>query len=283
MHKKTIYILITGLLLSIAFNIYQHIEYKNLVKNVEFLKREIDTFSARNEMLINAISRALSEEDALIEYQGDATYSIMPDSLLQKMLLLHQNIRKNSDSILVMNEMFRRFRNMIGTAEKMQSQTQLSVEELREKYLLQSAELELVKKELDLTKRQANQLMNRVVEINLNLKENLQLRYIGEVENKRPEGLGVGFYSTGGYYIGQWKEGMRHGLGEYVWKNGDRYKGEFVNDKRHGEGEYIYSNGYRYRGGWRDDLRDGYGELLDDENKIVAKGIWKNDKLTKKQ
>ncbi|MFN4299146.1 MAG: hypothetical protein ACK4EX_05350 [Thermaurantimonas sp.] len=246
------------------------------------MKREIDTFSIRNEMLINAIKRALSEEDALFDYQGDSAYSIMPDLLLQKMRQLHQNIRKNSDSILVMNEMFRRFRNSIGIAEKMQNQAQLSVEELKEKYLFQNAEIELLKKELELTKRQADQLMNRVVEINLNLKDNIQLRYIGEVENKRPEGLGVGFYSTGGYFIGYWKEGIRHGRGEYVWKNGDRYIGEFLNDKRHGEGEYIYSNGYRYKGGWRDDLREGYGELLDDENKIVAKGIWKSDKLIKK-
>ncbi|GCD78247.1 hypothetical protein JCM31826_17290 [Thermaurantimonas aggregans] len=283
MNKRTAYLLVTLFVVSLSFNVYQYIEYENISRNVEFLKREIDIFSHRNEILINTISKALTEEDALFDFQEDSLHSIMPDSLLQKMRILHQNIRKNSDSILVMNEMFRRFRSIIGAAEKMQNQTQLSVKELREKYLLQSAELELLKKELELSKRQANQLLNRVAEITLNLKDNIQLRYIGEVDARRPDGLGVGFYSTGGYYIGQWKDGVRHGLGEYVWKNGDRYKGEFVNDKRQGYGEYIYSNGYRYRGGWRDDLRDGYGELFNDENKRVAKGIWKNDKLTEKQ
>lgn len=283
MKKNATYILSALLFISVFFNLYQHRQYDLMTDNLQLLKNEIDTFSFKNELLINTISRLLTEENELLDLTDDGLQHIMPDTVLQKMRSLHQSIRKSSDSILRMNELFRRFKNMLGAAESKQNQFKLNADEMREKLMLQSAELELMKTELDLYKKQINQLNQKTAEIHITLENGIKLRYIGETENKRPEGLGVGFYNSGGYYIGMWKDGKRHGSGEYHWKNGDKYIGEYVNDKRNGHGEYVYSNGYKYKGNWRDDLREGYGELIDDEGKVLVKGIWKNDKLTKKQ
>lgn len=50
------------------------------------------------------------------------------------------------------------------------------------------------------------------------------IHYLGEVENGKANGGGIGIWKTGGIYKGDWKENKRHGEGEYEWADGHRYK-----------------------------------------------------------
>jgi hypothetical protein len=110
----------------------------------------------------------------------------------------------------------------------------------------------------------------------------MYVNYVGQLKNGAAEGNGVGIYASGSVYRGQWKNGLRHGEGIFEWADGEKYEGEYVEDARQGYGTYYWSNGLRYEGQWINDKREGTGTLYDKNNKIVAEGAWKNDKVVKK-
>lgn len=282
--KKAIFIvLLVMLIFSLLFNLYQHREYHKLTQNIQILNYELETYSKKNERLIAAISELILEEDEITNLTLEGNENLLLDSLLIKIRLINKSIQNKSDSLLVMNEIFRRIKKINPLQDQTLRQALANAEDLREILTFKNVEIDLLRSEIEQLRRKVQQVDHKSKEVVITLPDNIKLRYIGEIENNKPEGLGVGFYSTGGYYIGQWKDGQRHGQGEYFWSNGDRYKGEYVQDQRHGEGIYFYNNGYRYRGSWRNDLREGYGELLDDEDRILAKGNWKNNKLENKK
>ena len=55
-------------------------------------------------------------------------------------------------------------------------------------------------------------------------------KYIGEIKNGKPNGIGV-LSSTFGKYYGELKNGMKHGQGTYTYKSGRKRVGEFRKGK----------------------------------------------------
>ena len=55
-------------------------------------------------------------------------------------------------------------------------------------------------------------------------------KYIGEIKNGKPNGIGV-LSSTFGKYSGELKNGMQHGQGTYTYKSGRKKVGEFRKSK----------------------------------------------------
>lgn len=111
---------------------------------------------------------------------------------------------------------------------------------------------------------------------------NQKVHYLGEVENGKANGGGVGIWSTGSIYKGEWKDNRRHGKGTIESQNGERYEGNWVNGKRQGEGAYYWPSGEKYEGEWKDNKRHGQGTLYDRDNNVQYKGLWKNDKPASK-
>lgn len=105
------------------------------------------------------------------------------------------------------------------------------------------------------------------------------IKYFGEVANGRANGEGIGIHSTGSIYDGEWRNNQKHGKGTYKWIEGEVYEGEFKNDKISGTGTYYWVNGDKYVGEWDNNQRNGEGTLYNKDNKIVFKGIWKNDEF----
>ena len=106
-----------------------------------------------------------------------------------------------------------------------------------------------------------------------------KMHYVGQVKNHRAHGFGVAILNTGSRYEGEWKNNQRHGEGSFYWPDGEYYVGNYVNDKRNGAGTYYWPNGEKYTGHWKDDKRSGEGIFYGKNGKIVANGIWKDDKL----
>ena len=110
-------------------------------------------------------------------------------------------------------------------------------------------------------------------------KKNNQMHYVGQVKNKKANGIGIALLDTGSRYEGEWKDNERHGQGTFYWADGERYEGSYSNDKRSGLGTYYWPNGEKYVGQWAEDKRNGAGTFYGSDGEVVTKGIWKNDKL----
>ncbi|MEO0901040.1 MAG: hypothetical protein AAFY00_03120 [Bacteroidota bacterium] len=105
------------------------------------------------------------------------------------------------------------------------------------------------------------------------------VHYVGEVKNKKANGMGVALLSTGSRYEGQWKDNQRHGEGTFYWPDGQSYEGTYINDKRDGQGTYFWPNGEKFVGQWKGDERFGEGIFYGKKGDIVASGIWEDDEL----
>ena len=129
-------------------------------------------------------------------------------------------------------------------------------------------------------------------------------QYKGDVENGKPNGLGVIINTNKGKYVGEWKDGKkqgqgtftygkgkwegekyegefkdgyRHGQGTYTWSDGDKYVGEFKDDKPNGQGTYTWSDGRKYEGEFEDGIKHGQGTYtLPNGSKFV--GQWRENK-----
>ncbi|WP_422858733.1 MORN repeat-containing protein [Flagellimonas sp. S174] len=105
------------------------------------------------------------------------------------------------------------------------------------------------------------------------------VHYVGDVKDKKANGMGVALLSTGSRYEGQWKNNQRHGEGTFYWPDGQSYEGTYINDKRDGQGTYYWPNGEKYVGHWKADERFGEGVFYGKKGDIVASGIWEDDEL----
>ncbi len=106
-----------------------------------------------------------------------------------------------------------------------------------------------------------------------------QMHYVGQVKDKKANGHGLALLDTGSRYEGEWKDNQRHGKGTFYWPDGEYYVGNYINDKRHGQGTYYWPNGEKYTGAWKADQRSGEGVFYGKDGKIMANGIWQEDKL----
>ena len=106
-----------------------------------------------------------------------------------------------------------------------------------------------------------------------------QMHYVGQVRNHKANGHGIALLSTGSRYEGEWKDNMRHGEGTFFWADGQYYIGSYVKDKREGSGTYYWPNGEKYVGQWKNDQRYGEGVFFGKDGKVIADGVWEEDKL----
>ncbi len=134
----------------------------------------------------------------------------------------------------------------------------------------------LAKKEKELQK------VSKIQVITFNSQRGHKIHYLGEVENGKANGGGVGIWTTGSIYRGNWKNNLRHGEGTFEWVDGEKYVGNYVNGVREGQGTYYWPNGDRYEGEWKNDRRNGFGILYDMDSAVRYKGQWKDDKPTDK-
>jgi len=101
--------------------------------------------------------------------------------------------------------------------------------------------------------------------------EGMESKYVGDIENREPNGQGT-FTSPDGYkYVGEWKDEKRTGQGTFTWSDGEKYEGEFKDGKRTGHGIFTWSGGDKYVGEWKDGKKHGQGTLFfDDGSKAVG-------------
>ena len=69
--------------------------------------------------------------------------------------------------------------------------------------------------------------------------EDKEGKYVGEIENGKPNGQGTFTFPDGEYYVGSWKDGKKHGQGIYNYINGTKKVGEW---KENGEWNVIFYN-----------------------------------------
>jgi len=110
-------------------------------------------------------------------------------------------------------------------------------------------------------------------------KKGNRLHYVGQVKNGRAHGTGIAILDSGSRYEGEWEDNSRSGEGNFYWADGEHYEGSYKNDVRHGLGTYYWPNKEKYVGQWKNDKRNGKGTFYGSDGKVVAKGIWKEDKL----
>ena len=96
-------------------------------------------------------------------------------------------------------------------------------------------------------------------------------QYKGDVENRKPNGLGIMTFPDGRKYVGEWKNGKKNGHGTFTFPSGYKYVGEYKvgkmwNVKKYNkDGKYVgeYKNGEVWNG------------IVYDKNGNI-KGTWVN-------
>ena len=78
-------------------------------------------------------------------------------------------------------------------------------------------------------------------------------KYIGEIENGKPNGTGSITFPDGRKHVGEFKDGLRHGEGILTSPNGSKYEGEWKDDKKNGHGTVTLPHGQKYEGELKDD------------------------------
>ena len=81
-------------------------------------------------------------------------------------------------------------------------------------------------------------------------------QYKGDVENRKPNGLGIMTFPDGRKYVGEWKNGKKNGHGTFTFPSGFKYVGEYKvgkmwNVKKYNkDGKYVgeYKNGEVWNG-----------------------------------
>ena len=77
-------------------------------------------------------------------------------------------------------------------------------------------------------------------------------KYVGEIENGKPNGTGTITFPDGTMYEGEFKDGEYHGQGTYTSSDGRKYEGEFKYGVFHGHGTWTSPNGKKYVGEYKD-------------------------------
>ena len=141
-------------------------------------------------------------------------------------------------------------------------------------------EIDILKANIDKKEKQLNR-KERIQVLTFNSVKGVKVHYLGEVEDEKANGGGVGIWINGSIYRGDWKDNVRNGKGTFEWADGMKYDGEFKDGKRHGKGTYYWPSGERYEGDWENDMRNGKGTLFDKNSNIRYEGKWINDKPEK--
>ena len=76
-------------------------------------------------------------------------------------------------------------------------------------------------------------------------------KYVGEMENGFPNGIGTYYFANGNKYEGEMKRGLFSGVGRLTFPNGEKYEGYFLNGQKHGHGKYVWPDGSAFEGEYR--------------------------------
>ena len=111
--------------------------------------------------------------------------------------------------------------------------------------------------------------------------KDLHPKYLGQVKNVKPNGLGILIEPNGSKYVGSWKDGQKNGQGIftslYGQKNGQgtftslygsKYVGEWKNGRKDGQGTITWSDGEKYEGQWKDGEKNGQGTFIHGKGKL---------------
>jgi len=80
----------------------------------------------------------------------------------------------------------------------------------------------------------------------------IQPKYQGDVENGKPNGLGILIDPDGIKYVGEWIHRWRNGQGTFTWSDEGKYEGKWKDGKFHGQGTFTFSDGNKGVGEFRD-------------------------------
>ena len=89
-------------------------------------------------------------------------------------------------------------------------------------------------------------------------------------------------FADGMFYIGEYNNRIPNGSGVLVFTNGDIYNGKVYHDHPLGMGVYYWNNGEQYEGEFNRGLRWGKGKMYY-KNFTFDEGIWKAGRLIEKQ
>ena len=84
-------------------------------------------------------------------------------------------------------------------------------------------------------------------------------KYVGNVDNGKPNGQGIETSPEGEKYEGEWKDGEKNGQGKLIQVDGSKYVGEWINGEMNGYGTLTSTNGTKYVGKWKDGEKNGQG------------------------
>lgn len=154
------------------------------------------------------------------------------------------------------------------------------LENWQQKLAMNTNQIEQLEEELS-RKQQSLQKEDHVKVISFTNSKGKVVHYLGEVDDQKANGGGVGIWNTGSIYRGDWKDNKRHGEGKFEWSDGHVYEGEYVDDKRNGQGTYSWPSGEKYVGEWSNDKRNGQGTLYDMDGNVQFEGKWLNDEIVK--
>lgn len=189
------------------------------------------------------------------------------------------------NSVLMMegneNEATARYKTQLAATQDQMNSLKDELESQKEKFdslsQLSSEKIELLEREVRL-KSQALDRKDKIKVITFTSSKGITVHYLGEVDEGKAQGGGLGIWTTGSKYQGDWKNNLRHGKGVFTWADGEKYDGNYVNDIRQGEGTYYWPSGERYEGEWKNDRRNGQGTLYDKDGNIRYRGTWQDDK-----
>lgn len=268
--KKILPYILTGFVTAIA--VYLFVENQQLKSNAE-TESDADTSGFSIEQR-NEIARADSLLLAGSYEEAQSAYDNLPENVgLEKELR-----RKISTKIRNLDNQLR------YATSKRPGNTKADTSNLNttdfDLQQMDSLSFALTKAQLEL-KNIRMQMQQKVFGeyLTFKSKKGNRLHYVGEVKNKKANGLGIAILDTGSRYEGEWRNGMRHGKGTFYWIDGEHYEGNYVNDMRSGTGTYYWPNGEKFTGEWKDDLRNGAGVFYGKDGEVIASGIWKDDKL----
>ena len=96
-------------------------------------------------------------------------------------------------------------------------------------------------------------------------------KWVGELKNNKPFGLGTLTIPGGLTFIGQCNSGgMQNGTVKYF--DGQKYVGQWKNGNENGQGTLVIPNGDKYVGGWKDGKGHGRATLTSiNGKKLIVK------------
>ena len=84
-------------------------------------------------------------------------------------------------------------------------------------------------------------------------------KYVGQVKDEQPHGIGTITWKNGSKYVGEFLDGKPHGAGRITFRDGATYIGQVFNDKPHGVGTYTWKDSSKYEGQWENGMKRGTG------------------------